>query len=82
MIGVEFADLARVSLNAAMQLPGPRDAIILKLKRVDPNLACSRVLGYQLSATTIFLEDIEHPHEFYNHLIARGRGEKWELESR
>lgn len=72
VIGVEFDQIAQISRNTFMEMFGPRDAILLKLKDIDPYMAGSRVLGYQMSARMIFLEDLENPREFYEQLRARG----------
>jgi hypothetical protein len=73
VIGVEFSQIAKIYFNTGLEIPGPPNGIILKLKQVDPYLCNSRVLGYQLGKAIIFLEDVEDPQEFYKHLMARGR---------
>ena len=73
MIGIEFDEFAQISLNSDLNMLGSLHAVVLKLKRVDPYVCNSRVLGYQLADRTIFLEDLEDPEGFYRHVRARGR---------
>lgn len=73
VIGVEFGNLAQISFNNAMDVPGPLGAIVLKLKQGDVYLANSSVLGYQPRSQTILLEDLEDPREFYDQLLSRRR---------
>lgn len=70
VIGVEFSELGRISLNKGMEVAGPLNGIILVLKHVDPYMAASDVLGYQVSAKMIFLEDLEDPEEFVKQIVA------------
>ena len=58
---------------SGLDMPGSLHAVILKLKRLDPYVCNSRVLGYQLADRTIFLEDLEDPEGFYRHVRAQGR---------
>jgi len=43
VIGMDFGDIFEVFLNNGMEVPGPPNAIILKLKKIDPYLANSSV---------------------------------------
>ncbi|HSZ54093.1 MAG TPA: hypothetical protein VK797_00410 [Tepidisphaeraceae bacterium] len=70
VIGIEFSELSRISLNNAMEVMGPLDGVILKLNDIDPYMAASGVLGYQVSAKMIFLEDLEDPEEFVKQIVA------------
>lgn len=72
-IGVEYNDIARFSLNAAREIPAGRNAVIIMLKEIDPYMACSDVLGYQVSDSMIVLEDLEQPQEYYDQVMARIR---------
>ena len=70
VVGVELDELSQVSLNAAAEFPGPTSAVILKLKQIDPYMAGSGVLGYQMASNAIFLEDLEDPKEFVDQIVA------------
>jgi hypothetical protein len=67
---VEFGDIAEVSLNRGLHEVAKPTGVILKLKGIDPYLANSDVLGYQVSAKTIVLEDMDSPQGFYDQVLA------------
>lgn len=70
VIAINFDELAQISLNDGHKQVGPKNAVILQLKQVDPYLASSTVLGYQVSAKNVLLEDLESPQEFYEQVVA------------
>jgi hypothetical protein len=71
VIAVDFDQIELITFNTYMEAFGPRNSILLKLKEIDPYMACSRVLGHQMSSRMIFLEDLEEPQEFYDLVRAR-----------
>jgi hypothetical protein len=73
VIGVEFDEIASVSLNAGMDVLAPLNAVILRLKSVDPYLLNSKVLGYQMGNNLIVLEALEEPQEFCERVRRRAR---------
>jgi hypothetical protein len=74
VIGVEFDEIAKVRLNrgrSIMWLARP-DAIRIELKRQDPYLLNSKVIGYQ-NGPAIDLADVPGSRELYDLLRWRGR---------
>jgi hypothetical protein len=70
VVAVEFDELAQISSNAGLEVFGSLKAVVLKLKRVDPYMAGSDVLGYQMADNAIILEDLEDPQEFRDQIVA------------